>query len=144
MSPRGYSSVFQAFALDTWVVRLRKHFGCWGVGSFKTSSCRKQQGRPLGRAKCQQQQNSCTFSSSGNFEGRLPFACAEPEHSHLQAKGRFLSNALMSFGGKRGLLPSQHKCRLQACELAQRIKVLATKPEDLSSIPGTLMVVGEN
>lgn len=82
-------------------------------------------------------------SNSGNCEGRLPFACAEPEHSHLQVKRRF-SNAPMSFGGKRGLLPSQHKCRLQACELAQPVKVFATKPEDLSFIPGTLMVVGKN
>jgi hypothetical protein len=29
-------------------------------------------------------------------------------------------------------------------EMAQRAKVLATKPDDLSSIPGTYLVEGEN
>lgn len=107
----------------------------WVLGrKAKTSSCRKQHGH---------WGESSASSNRGNFEVRLPFACAEPEHSHLQAKRRF-SNAPMSFGGKRGLLPNQHKCRLRACELAQSVKVLATKPEDLSFIPRTLMVVGEN
>lgn len=107
----------------------------WVLGrKAKTSSCRKQHGR---------WGESSASSNSGDCEGRLPFACAEPGHSHPQAKRRF-SNAPMSFGGKRGLLPSQHKCRLQACKLAQPVKVLASKPEDLSFIPGSLMVVGKN